>query len=98
MSLFKILKGSSSRISKTSTPFHDGYAYLTPDDGGFYIDAEHDGIEDRIRINPDTVSKATTLETARTIALSDTVYGTATSFDGSTDITIPVTLVDGGTF
>lgn len=49
MSLFKILRGDSSRISTTSTPFHDGYAYFTPDDGGFYIDANNE----RIRINPE---------------------------------------------
>ena len=40
MALFKILKGDSSRISTDVTPFHDGYAYFTPDDGGFYIDSE----------------------------------------------------------
>ena len=36
--LFKILRGDSSRISTDITPFHDGYAYFTPDDGSFYID------------------------------------------------------------
>lgn len=52
MSLFKILRGSSSRIGLSATPFHDGYAYFTPDDGGFYIDAEDDsGNQRRIRIN-----------------------------------------------
>lgn len=53
MSLFKILRGPSSRISMDTTPFHDGYAYLTPDDGGFYIDAEYNGEQKRIRINDD---------------------------------------------
>ena len=38
MSLFKVLRGDSSRISTDVTPFHDGYAYFTPDDGSFYID------------------------------------------------------------
>ena len=38
---------------------------------------------------------ATKLATARTIALSGGVTGTATSFDGSSNITIPVTSVDG---
>ncbi|MDO4740989.1 MAG: hypothetical protein Q4A66_10010 [Eubacteriales bacterium] len=52
MSLFKILKGDSSRIDVSVTPFHDGYAYFTPDDGGFYIDSEDDGVQRRIRINP----------------------------------------------
>lgn len=53
MSLFKILKGDSSRIDTNTTPFHDGYAYFTPDDGGFYIDSEGDSEQRRIRINPD---------------------------------------------
>ena len=52
MSLFKILRGDSTRIDKSTTPFHDGYAYLTPDDGGFYIDAVSGSEEKRIRINP----------------------------------------------
>jgi hypothetical protein len=52
MALFKILKGDSSRISTDVTPFHDGYAYFTPDDGGFYIDSEDDGEQKRHRINP----------------------------------------------
>lgn len=52
MALFKILRGDSARISTDTTPFHDGYAYLTPDDGGFYIDAEQNGEQKRIRINP----------------------------------------------
>lgn len=50
MSLFKILKGESGRLS--AQPFHDGYAFYTPDDGGFYIDAEHNGEQKRTRINP----------------------------------------------
>ena len=37
---------------------------------------------------------ATTLQTARNIALSGAVTGTATAFDGSSDITIPTTSVD----
>lgn len=53
MALFKILKGDSSRISTDVTPFHNGYAYFTSDDGGFYIDSEDDGIQRRIRINPE---------------------------------------------
>ena len=52
MALFKILKGDSSRISTEVTPFHDGYAYFTPDDGGFYIDSEDNGEQKRHRINP----------------------------------------------
>lgn len=61
MAIFKFLKGDSSRISMDTTPFHEGYAYFTPDDGGFYIDAEVNGEQRRIRINPPgngTASKA----------------------------------------
>ena len=53
MSLFKIFRGNSSRISIDVTPFHDGYAYFSTDDGGFYIDAETDiGEQKRSLINP----------------------------------------------
>ena len=65
MALFKILKGDSSRISTDTTPFHDGYAYLTADDGGFYIDAETDtGEEKRILINQKSRAVTTTLAAA----------------------------------
>lgn len=40
MALFKILKGPSSRIDTATTPYTEGYAYFTPDDGGLYIDAD----------------------------------------------------------
>lgn len=59
MALFKILKGDSSRISTDVTPFHDGYAYFTPDDGVFYIDSEDNGEQKRHRINPVNSSGST---------------------------------------
>ena len=52
MALLKALRGDSSRISTSNTPFHDGYAYLTTDDGGFYIDATTAKGNERIRVNP----------------------------------------------
>jgi len=61
LSLFKILKGDSSRIDTSITPFHDGYAYFTPDDGGFYIDSEDDGVQRRIRINPPNSGSSTAI-------------------------------------
>lgn len=61
MALFKILKGDSSRIDTSTTPFHDGYAYFTPDDGGFYIDSENNGVQKRIRINPASTTITETL-------------------------------------
>lgn len=49
MSLFKIFRGKAERLSQQ--PLVDGYAYFTPDDGGFYIDA-NDGQElKRIKVN-----------------------------------------------
>jgi hypothetical protein len=41
-----------------------------------------------------TASNATVLQTARTIALQDGVTGTATSFNGSANISIPVTAIN----
>ncbi len=49
MALFKVFRGSSINLPST---IHDGYAYLTTDDGKFYIDTS----ERRILINPDTSS------------------------------------------
>lgn len=61
MALFKILQGESSRISTDITPFHEGYAYFTPDDGGFYIDAVVGGENERICINPNSIPVECTL-------------------------------------
>lgn len=61
MALFKILKGDSSRISTDVTPFHDGYAYFTPDDGGFYIDSDDNGVQTRHRINPESSGSSTAI-------------------------------------
>lgn len=61
MALFKILKGDSSRISTDVTPFHDGYAYFTPDDGGFYIDSDDSGVQTRHRINPESSGSSTAI-------------------------------------
>lgn len=50
MSLFKFLEGPSSRIDLEITPFHKGWAYFTPDNGGLYIDSEVDGEQKRVRV------------------------------------------------
>lgn len=68
MALFKILKGDSSRIDLSTTPFHDGYAYFTPDDGGFYIDSEDNGEQKRIRINLTDTGGESTAVTATLLA------------------------------
>ncbi len=46
MALFKVFRGTSSNLP---AEIHDGYAYLTTDDGKFYIDTA----SKRILINPD---------------------------------------------
>lgn len=62
MSLFKVFRGDSSRIDTSVTPFHDGYAYLTSDDGGFYIDAATEaGEQKRIHVNPKSGQVSATL-------------------------------------
>lgn len=62
MALFKIQRGDSSRISTSTTPFHDGYCYFTTDDGGFYIDAENaDGTQKRYLVNPKSSQHQSTL-------------------------------------
>ena len=61
MALFKILKGDSARISTDITPFHDGYAYFTPDNVGFYIDSEDNGVQKRYRINPENSGTSTSV-------------------------------------
>ena len=50
MSIFKFLKGNSSRISTDITPFQDGYVYFTPDDGALYIDAAVGSENRRIKV------------------------------------------------
>lgn len=51
MSLFKPFKGLSAALQGLA--FHDGYAYLTTDDGKFSIDAtDSNNVNKRICINP----------------------------------------------
>lgn len=85
MALFKALRGDSSRISTDITPFHDGYAYLTPDDGGFYMDATTSEGNKRIRINPKGKSVAGTLLASGWSGSSQTVpvEGLGASQDGA---------------
>ena len=52
MALFKILRGNSEDLKNPEkAPLRDGFAYFTPDDGNFYIDAEIDGSIKRIQLN-----------------------------------------------
>lgn len=56
--LFKILQGPSNKIGTETTALHEGWAYFTPDTGGFYIDAKVDDVLQRIQINPERVFQA----------------------------------------
>lgn len=72
MSLFKILRGDSTKISLDTTPFHDGYAYFTPDNGKFYIDAVVNGENKRIPLNGvDTATVEEILAQAKESGLFD---------------------------
>ncbi len=65
MALCKPLRGDSSRISLDVTPFHDGYIYLTTDDGGLYADVLLGTEKRRIRVGGGvTVSQKTATLTA----------------------------------
>ncbi len=59
MALCKPLRGDSSRISLDVTPFHDGYIYLTTDDGGLYADVQLGTEQRRIRVGGADVSQKT---------------------------------------
>ena len=50
MSLFKVFKGNKSNLNSQTK--HDGYAWYTVDEGGFYIDAENSSnVVERKKIN-----------------------------------------------
>lgn len=71
--------------------------YVTVDDKGRVTAIKHFALklpaaQTDVSGNAETASK---LETPRTIAISGAVIGTATSFDGSKNISIPTTAVDG---
>ena len=100
MALFKILRGNAANLPKE---MKDGYAYFCTDTHDFYIDytnsngqltrgqlnakdADHATNAD----NATKASKADKLTTGRTIGLKGAVTATATSFDGSSNIEIPI--------
>ena len=103
MALFKILKGDSSRISTDITPFHDGYAYFTSDDGGFYIDVENNGIQTRTRVQSPSMSSEQYTVTFSNGAWTSsggyykqtkTVTGLAASYAVSPDIDVSLSGTD----
>ena len=92
MSLFKILRGDSSRISTSTTPFRDGWAYFTPDDSGFYIDAATDDGNKRLRINPKAKNVACTLSGTGWSGNTQTVTvaGLGANSNGSADLAMDI--------
>lgn len=86
MALFKIMRGSSSRLE--SVEFHDGYAYYCTDDGSFYIDAVVSGENKRTKINPKTSMISATLTSSGWSNGSQTisVSGLASDSNGIIDL------------
>lgn len=94
MAEFKILKGTSERISTDVTPFHDGYAYFTTDDSGFYIDSLDDGVQKRHRINPENAGGTLQQVTDSGATTSNAISITNTT--ASTNATTGALTVAGG--
>ena len=103
MALFKILRGNAANLPSTKK---DGYAYFCTDTHDFYIDyTDNNGQLTRGQLNAKDAdhatnadnatkaSKADKLTTGRTIGLKGAVTATATTFDGSSAIDIPVNSV-----
>ena len=87
MALFKILRGNATNLSSVAKK--DGYAYFCTDTHDFYIDyMKADGTLTRAQLNANAADK---LSAGRNISLGTAVSSTATTFDGSKNITIPVT-------
>lgn len=86
MALFKILRGNAANLPSTKK---DGYAYFCTDTHDFYIDYQKaDGSLTRGQLNAYAADK---LSVAKTINVSTGATGTATAFDGSQNIAIPIT-------
>lgn len=89
------LIGATSQAANPQTYSHDT-AYVGTDgklySGGKVVIASGDKATSAG--SADSATKAGQLTTARTIAISGGATGTATSFDGSANITIPVTALD----
>lgn len=87
---FKILKGLSTKLPSIQNK--EGNVYYTYDNSLFHIDfKDASGNLIRKTLNADQANK---LATARTITLAGDVTGSA-DFDGSGNITITATVVDG---
>ena len=93
MALFKILSGNSNslglnNLSQATPAFNEGYCYFLKDTNLFYIDYLDNNTMRRAPLNANT---AISLRTARTISAGTAVTSDSPSFDGTTNITIPIT-------
>ena len=70
MALFKVFRGNSSNLPAA---LHDGYAYLTTDDGKFYIDTSNK----RITINPDLTAADISYNNTTVAAVLSTMISSA---------------------
>lgn len=84
----KLLLNPDTENAVISVAGKTGAVTLTKTDVGL-------GNVDNTADSAKAVSSAAKLTTARTIALSGAATGTATSFNGTANITIPVTSIDG---
>ena len=86
-------------LGTSSTPTSTATGVTAVADTGVYLDTTAGTLtattfKGALSGNADSATKADALTTARTIAISGGATGTATSFNGSANITIPVTQVD----
>lgn len=79
MALFKIFRGLAENLPEAT---HDGYAYLTTDEGKFYIDSG----DKRILINPNVTADMIPFDTDNTVAgiLQFLLHKKSTNFEINT--------------
>lgn len=89
--------GTTSATTNTGTQVFDTGVYLDTT-AGTLTATTFNGALSGNATTATTATKANTLTTARTIGASGGITGTATSFNGSANITIPVTAVNSDYF
>jgi len=78
-------------MASGATPLVAGTAAVGTDNGKYAREGHIHPAQTTVSGNAGTATK---LQTARTVAMSGAVTGTATAFDGSANITIPTTAID----
>lgn len=86
MALFKPFKGDSSLLS--NQPIHEGYCWLTTDDGKLYVDISNDT---RIPLNAETASKVkiTLNGEEKELTINQVLQETGNIYIADTEVTIP---------